>query len=75
MSSTNLSTMDGVQFPPGLRVLEIRENQNLTTMINTNLQQLTRLVDVKILSNQKLSKLDNFNEDLREGVVMVYNNG
>lgn len=75
MSSTNLSTMDGVQFPPGLRVLEIRENQNLTTMINTNLQQLTRLVDVKILSNQKLSKLDNFNEELREGVVMVYNNG
>lgn len=63
--STKITSMDGIRFPTGLRVSGMHHNQNLMSMVNTNVQELTQLVDVNIRLNPVLSRIDKFNKNFR----------
>ncbi|RCK58122.1 hypothetical protein Cantr_06380 [Candida viswanathii] len=63
--STNLRDLDNIQFPSGLRELDVRDNEWLKSMVNTNLSDLTQLVRFDISLNPYLSKYDVPNEKLR----------
>lgn len=63
--STNITSMDGIRFPTGLRVSGMHHNQNLMSMVDTNVQELTQLVDVNIRLNPVLSRIDKFNKNFR----------
>ncbi|RCK57709.1 hypothetical protein Cantr_06378 [Candida viswanathii] len=70
---TTLKRLDNVQFPLGLRDLDVRENKDLESMVNTNLGDLTQLVSAIIYANPKLCH-DKFNENLRSGAAQVGGN-
>ncbi|RCK64756.1 hypothetical protein Cantr_00115 [Candida viswanathii] len=73
LAQTTLKRLDNLQFPLGLRDLDVRENKDLESMVNTNLGELTQLVSAIIYANPKL-RHDKFSDNLRSGVAQVYGN-
>ena len=65
ISSTNITILDGILFPTGLKILKLQHNQNLIAMVNTNVQELNQLVDIMVSFHTKLSKIDKFNKNFR----------
>lgn len=63
--STNLHDLDHIEFPGGLREFDIRANEWLKSMVDTNLHQLTQLVRFDISFNPCLTKFDEPDRNLR----------
>lgn len=65
IADSDVENLDNLQFPTGLITLIIIENEELTSMVNTNLVKLTELKNVGIFYNNKSMVSDEPNKDVK----------